>query len=186
VTSKVEAAKLGAEIGRLPDLPYRELKDRWRTLFGNPAPKHVSKQLLIKAVAYRMREKVLGGLPAETKRRFREIAAAISEGREDTLSLGPRIKPGARLVRSWQGATHIVEVLAEGFEWQGNRYGSLSAIAKAITGTNWNGYVFFGVKRRPARNKNAAGPRRPKPLDPAAAQTGHVDGARWQGPTTDA
>jgi hypothetical protein len=186
VASKEEPAKLGAEIGRLPDLPYRELKDRWRTLFGNPAPKHVSKQLLIKAVAYRMREKVLGGLPAETKRRFREIAAAISEGREDTLSLGPRIKPGARLVRSWQGTTQVVEVLTDGFEWQNTRYRSLSAIAKAITGTNWNGYVFFGVKRRPARNKNAAGPRRPKSPVSDAVQAIGLATAGSQGTVADA
>jgi hypothetical protein len=61
-----------------------------------------------------------------------------------------------------------VNVIPDGFEWQGTRYRSLSAIAKAITGTNWNGYIFFGVKRRPAHNKNAAGPRRPKSVDQSA------------------
>ena len=146
------------EIGRLPDLPYSELKERWQKLFGAAAPKHISRQLLVKAIAYRMREKVLGGLSPETKRRLREIAAAISEGREDSLYMGPRVKPGTRLVRAWQGKTHIVDVLPDGFAWDGAKHSSLSAIAKAITGTNWNGYVFFGVKRRAAHNKHAAGP----------------------------
>jgi len=168
VTSKDDDEKLHAEIGRLPDLPYHTLKDRWRVLFGRPAPKHISKQLLIKAVAFRMREKVMGGIPPETKRCLREIAAAIRDGREETLDLGPRIKPGTRLVRAWRGTTHVVNVVPDGFEWQGTRYRSLSAIAKAITGTNWNGYVFFGVKRRPARNKNAAGPRLSKSVGQSA------------------
>ena len=157
--ASAEAIKdMDEEIGRLPDLPYPELKERWRKLFGVAAPKHISRQLLVKAIAYRMREKVLGGLSPETKRRLREIAAAIKEGREDSLYIGPRIKPGTRLVRAWQGKTHIVDVLPDGFSWNGSKHSSLSAIAKAITGTNWNGYVFFGVKRRPAHNKNAAGP----------------------------
>ena len=73
---------------------------------------------------------------------------------------GPRIKPGTRLIRLWQDKTHTVEVLQDGFEWEGRRYSSLSAIAKAISGTNWNGYTFFGVKRRPLKNKNGTGPRR--------------------------
>jgi hypothetical protein len=167
---------LEGEIGRLPDLPYGELKERWRKLFGVVAPKHISRQLLVKAIAYRMREKILGGLSPETKRRLREIAAAIKEGREDSLYIGPRIRPGTRLVRAWQGKTHIVDVLPDGFAWDGAKHSSLSAIAKAITGTNWNGFVFFGVKRRPAHNKNAAGPhgakrralQAAKSLDPAA------------------
>jgi hypothetical protein len=150
--------KLEGEIGRLPDLSYGELKEHWRKLFGVVAPKHISRQLLLKAIAYQMRDKAGLGLSPETKRRLREIAAAVRDGREDSLYIGPRIKPGTRLVRAWKGKTHIVDVLNDGFAWDGAKYTSLSAIAKAITGTNWNGYVFFGVKRRPAHNKNAAGP----------------------------
>ena len=73
--------------------------------------------------------------------------AAAREGRFDAAAIGPRVKPGTRLIRVWQGETHCVLVLDEGFEWRGARHRSLSVIAKAITGTNWNGWTFFGVKR---------------------------------------
>ena len=78
-----------------------------------------------------------------------------------TPSLGSvRIKPGTQMIRQWQDTTHTVTALAEGFEWNGRTYKSLSAVANAITGTNWNGFAFFGIKRAPSWNKNAAGPRR--------------------------
>jgi hypothetical protein len=80
-----------------------------------------------------------------------------------TVMLGTvRIKPGTQMIRQWQDTTHTVTALAEGFEWNGRNYKSLSAVANAITGTNWNGFAFFGVKRAPSSNKNAAGPRRNK------------------------
>jgi hypothetical protein len=172
--------ELGMEIGRLPDLSHSQLKERWRTLFGNLAPAHISRRLLVEAIAYRMREKATGGLSPEVKRRLREIAAAIRDGREDVVLAAPRMRPGVRLFRAWDGTTHIVEVLGDGFEWQGRRYGSLSAIAKAITGTNWNGYVFFGVKRRPAHNKNAAG-RRHKPAQSEGAALRYRDAEEQRG-----
>jgi hypothetical protein len=98
---------------------------------------------------------VHGGLSAATKRRLREIAAAVRAGNEDAVLPGPRIKPGTRLYRVWQEKTHVVTVTDDGFEWDGTRYKSLSAVARAITGTQWNGYAFFGLKRRPSKNKNA-------------------------------
>jgi hypothetical protein len=72
---------------------------------------------------------------------------AAREGRFDPAVIGPRVKPGTRLIRVWQGETHSVLVLEDGFEWNGTRYRSLSLVAKTITGTNWNGWTFFGVKR---------------------------------------
>jgi len=150
---------LNSEIGQLTNLSHAGLKERWRSLFGIHAPKHISRRLMEKAIPFRLREKALGIPTADTKRRLREIAIAIRDGREETVSLGPRIRPGTRLVRAWQGTTHIVEVEADGFVWQGARHASLSGIAKVITGTNWNGFAFFGVKRRPTRNKNAAKPK---------------------------
>jgi hypothetical protein len=68
--------------------------------------------------------------------------------------------PGTQMIRQWQGTTHTVTALVEGFEWNGRTYKSLSAVANAITGTNWNGFAFFGIKRAPSGNKNASGPRR--------------------------
>lgn len=163
-----------AEIGQLPDLSYNELKARWQKAFGVSAPKHISRKFLINAVTYHLRDRAGQGFSAKTKKRLREIAAAIRDGRDDAITLGPRIRPGTRLVRAWKGESQIVEVLADGFEWQGTRYASLSAVAKAITGTSWNGYAFFGVKRRAAHNKNAAGPRCKRTADTDPPSLGSV------------
>lgn len=146
------------EIASLCDLDLPALRERWRGLFGNPAPKSLRRALLIKACAYQIQVEAFGGLSAATKKRLREVAEAARTG-ADVLAT-PRIKPGTQLLRSWQGKTHTVRAVADGFEWNGRRFGSLSAVAKAITGTNWNGLSFFGLKRVLIANKNAAGPRR--------------------------
>jgi hypothetical protein len=145
-----------AEIALLGGLSLEAVRERWEALYGNPAPRSLRRDLLIRAVAYQLQVKAFGDLSAATKRKLREIATAAREGWFDPALIGPRVKPGTRLVRVWRGETHHVLVLEDGFEWNGTRHGSLSVIAKAISGTNWNGWVFFGVKRRPARNKNAS------------------------------
>jgi hypothetical protein len=149
---------LEAEIARLPDLGLRELRARWLKLYGAAAPKFFRRELLVRAVAYQMQVKVYGGLSAATKRRLREIAEAVRNGSEDELFSAPRIKPGTQLLRVWQDKTHRVTVLPEGFEWEDARYGSLSAIAGEITGTNWNGYAFFGLKRRSRKKPSPVTP----------------------------
>lgn len=136
-----------AEIAGLPALSLEALRERWRSLYGNPAPRSLRRGLLIRAVAYQLQVKAFGGLSAATKKKLREIAVAAREGRFDPAVIGPRAKPGTRLIRVWQGETHSVLVLEDGFEWNGTRYRSLSLVAKTITGTNWNGWTFFGVKR---------------------------------------
>ena len=160
MSAVLKQRKLEAEIAALPDLGLAELRKRWRKLYGRPAPKFFRRNLLIRGLAYQMRVEVNGGLSDATKRRLREIYEAVRAGNEDAIVARPRVKPGTRLIRQWKDTTHGVTVLEDGFEWQGRRYGSLSAIAKAITGTNWNGYAFFGVNRGRGSNKNAAGPRR--------------------------
>jgi Protein of unknown function (DUF2924) len=156
----IDDAALEAEIGRLPDLSLLELRHRWRTLFGHPAPKSLRRNFLARAVAYQMQVEAYGGLSVATKRRLREIANAVRTGDANAMLGSSRIKPGTQMIRQWQNATHTVTALAEGFEWSGRTYKSLSAVANAITGTNWNGFAFFGVKRAPSGNKNASGPRR--------------------------
>jgi DUF2924 family protein len=136
-----------AEIAGLSALSLQALRERWRALYGNPAPRSLRRGLLIRAVAYQLQVKAFGGLSATTKKKLREIAVAAREGRFDPAVIGPRVKPGTRLIRVWQGETHSVLVLEDGFEWNGTRYRSLSLVAKTITGTNWNGWTFFGVKR---------------------------------------
>jgi hypothetical protein len=156
----IDDAALEAEIGRLPALSLLELRNRWKTLFGHPAPKSLRRNFLARAVAYQMQVEAYGGLSVATKCRLREIASAVRNGDANATLGGSRIKPGTQMIRQWQGTTHTVTALVEGFDWNGRTYKSLSAVADAITGTNWNGFTFFGIKRAPSGNKNASGPRR--------------------------
>ena len=161
---------LEAEIARLGDLGLAELRARWKALYGRPAPKFFRRKLLVRAVAYQMQVKAYGGLSEATKRRLREIAAAARDGTFDAAMTEPRIKPGTRLVRTWKNVTHEVMVLNDGFAWNGERHTSLSTIAKTITGTSWNGWRFFGLKRPVARRMatiSAASSRGPSPAGTA-------------------
>ena len=158
----VDDAALEAEIALLPDLDIAELRARWKKLFGNPAPKSLRRKFLAKAVAYQMRVEVFGGLSPVVRRRLREIADAVRRGDVDAVLGSPGIKRGTQMIRQWKDKTLTVTALDDGFEFEGRIFSSLSAIAKAITGTNWNGYAFFGIKRTVRANKNAAGPRKPK------------------------
>jgi hypothetical protein len=156
----IDDVALETEIGRLPNLSLFELRNCWKALFGHPAPKSLRRNFLAQAVAYQMQVEVYGGLSAATMRQLREIAKAVRNGDANVIPGGSRIKPGTQMIRQWQNTTHTVTALAEGFEWKGRTYKSLSAVANAITGTNWNGFSFFGIKRALPGNKNAAGPRR--------------------------
>ncbi len=156
----IEHAAFEVEIGRLPDLSLLELRHRWKALFGHPAPKSLRRNFLARAVAYQMQVEAYGGLSVATQRRLREIANAARTGDANAILGSSRIKHGTQMIRQWQNTTHTVTALAEGFEWNGRTYRSLSAVANAITGTNWNGFAFFGIKRAPSGNKNASGPRR--------------------------
>lgn len=154
----IDPEALKAQIEALPGLCLAELRSHWATLYGNPAPRSLRRYLLIRAVAYQLQVRAYGGLSTATKRRLREIARAAREGTFGQTTLEPRIRPGTRLIRVWQGETHSVVVHEDGFEWNGSRHRSLSTIAKAITGTSWNGWTFFGVKRAKAgEGRDAAG-----------------------------
>lgn len=115
---------------------------------------------MARAVAYQMQVAAYGGLSAATRRRLREIAMAVRNGDRNGVLGGAQIKPGTQLIRQWQKTTHTVMVLDDGFALDGRTYKSLSAVAKTITGTNWNGYAFFGIKRAARGNKAAAGSKR--------------------------
>jgi hypothetical protein len=155
----IDDVALETEIRQLPNLSLFELRNRWKALFGHPAPKSLRRNFLARAVAYQMQVEAFGGLSVATKRRLREIASAVRNGDASAILGGSRIKQGTQMIRQWQNTTHTVTALAEGFEWNGRTYKSLSAVANAITGTNWNGFSFFGIKRAPSGNKNASGPR---------------------------
>jgi len=122
-------------LARLPELDLGELRQQWRALYKADASPHLSRELLLRAVAYRMQEMALGGLRPERQRQLRQFAQQLKESGEGRIRSRPELKPGTRLVREWQGRTYEVLVVDDGFSWQGTRYRSLSALARKITGT---------------------------------------------------
>ena len=134
-------------LSRLPKLDIRELREEWRRLYKADASPHLSRELLIRAVAYRMQELALGGLRPEPQRQLRQIAVELRQTGAAAKRFRPQLKPGTRLMRERQGRTYEVVVLDNGFFWQGTQYRSLSAIARKITGTAWSGPLFFGLKQ---------------------------------------
>lgn len=151
-----------AEIEKLADLDLPELRDRWKVLYGRPAPPSFRSKLLRRALAYKLRVNAYGDLSPAMKKRLRDIADAVRNGNADAVLKIPLLKPGTQLIRRWKGQTLTVTVLEDGFTWEGRIYNSLSALAKAITGTSWSGQKFFGVRQKNSGNKNAAGHRRKK------------------------
>ena len=138
-------------LARLPELDLTELRQQWRTLYKCDASPHLSRELLLRAVAYRMQEVALGGLRPERQRQLRQIAQQLNQTGEISQRARLELRSGTRLVREWRGRTYEVLVADDGFSWQGTHYRSLSAVARKITGTPWSGPLFFGLKQnRPA------------------------------------
>jgi len=136
-----------AQIAALQMMPIMELKAQWRALFGAEPPPF-NRAYIQSRLAYRIQELAYGGLKPETLARLEALGEELE--REDREGKRPRYpeRPiaGTRLIREYRGVQHTVTVTTNGFEWQGRPYQSLSAIARAITGTRWNGRVFFGLK----------------------------------------
>lgn len=138
-----------ARLAALKNMTVNELKAEWQALFDAPAPNN-SRTFLESRLAYRIQELTYGG-PDKQTRRLLDLLADEVEG---TLTRKAQIADprnpvvGTQLIREWDGIAHTVTVLKEGFEWGGQRYKSLSAVARAITGTRWNGYRFFGLRER--------------------------------------
>lgn len=140
-------ASVVTQLAALKRMTVVELKAKWESLFGTPAPNN-SRSYLELRLSYRVQELTLGGLSRKTRRTLDLLADEI-EGRSGRTAIiaDPRNPViGTRLVREWDGIEHTVTVLRDGFEWQGQRFKSLSAAARAITGTQWNGYRFFGLR----------------------------------------
>ena len=136
-----------AQLLALKKLSVNELKTKWLQLFGDGAPNN-ARAFLEARIGYRLQELVYGGPTPETKRVLDLLADEV-EGKVTRKSMmaDPRNPmPGTKLVREWDGVEHNVTVLGDGFEWQGRKYKSLSAVAKSITGTSWSGYRFFGLQ----------------------------------------
>ena len=144
-----------ARLAGLKTMTVNELKAEWQTLIGSEAPNN-SRPFLEQRIAYRIQELTWGG-PSKPVARLLDALADEVEGKKVRKSVisDPRNPViGTRLVREWDGAEHVITVMTDGFNWQGRRYKSLSAVARDITGTRWNGYRFFGlrdIKRGDAR-----------------------------------
>ncbi|MEQ8440548.1 MAG: DUF2924 domain-containing protein [Alphaproteobacteria bacterium] len=148
IKARVGAAKtLDADLAALPELSPDELKRRWEELYGRPPSPKTRRALMIRAIAYRMQERALGGLSTSARKRLAQIAEDIRQGRAPDMAT-TSIKPGTRLLREWQGVTYEVIVLEKGVQFQGTAWASLSAVAREITGTRWSGPLFFGLKER--------------------------------------
>jgi hypothetical protein len=132
------------EVAGLGDLGLPTLRHRWQQLYRSQPPR-LSRDLLIRGIAYRLQELALGGMSKATRRKLAAFARELEASGSLTPPSSPQLRPGARLVREWRGRTHIVAVLEDGFEYAGKAYPSLTRIAQTITGAHWSGPRFFGL-----------------------------------------
>jgi hypothetical protein len=142
-TSQLELAR---KIATLTDLTAQQLRTEWLRLYRSHPPR-LSRDLLVRTIAYRMQELAYGGLSKRTQRRLVALTKELQTNGSITSDPGPRVRPGVGLVREWRGRTHTVVVTEDGFEYAGKTYTSLSKIAQTITGAHWSGPRFFGLNR---------------------------------------
>lgn len=134
---------LEERIERLAAMSAAQKKAEWRRVFGTPAPPAFGTALMVRAIAARWQEQVLGGL---SKAELRRLSTRVRKDQRTPRGVrAPAVKPGTWLSRTWHGAVHEVVVLEGSFEYRGTRYRSLSAIARQITGAAWSGPRFFGL-----------------------------------------
>ena len=143
-----------ARLAALKTTPTPELKKQWRQLFETEPPPY-NRRFLESRLGYRIQELVHGGLKPETIQRLEALGEQLDGGNITIRRSRADDRPiaGTRLIREWRGVEHTVTVLKDGYEWQGRPYKSLSAIARAITGTRWNGWVFFAVRNVSTRKR---------------------------------
>ncbi len=141
-----------ARLAELKTMPMPALKQQWRALFDREPPGY-NRAFLESRLAYRIQELAYGGLKPETIARLEALGEQFDGGNVVTRRMRVDSCPisGTRLIREWQGIEHCVTVRDEDFEYQGRPFKSLSSVARAITGTRWNGWVFFGLKNQRAR-----------------------------------
>lgn len=149
----LSSARVESRLNTLADLTIFELRIEWRRHHKMPPPKRLSRDLLIRGIAYQLQERVLGGLSRSTLRKLERLRSPEAT---EPVAASPSLRPGTKLIRDWGGETHSVLVLHSGFEWNCKTYRSLSTIAKAITGAHWSGPRFFGSNRRSRRRGKVA------------------------------
>ncbi len=144
-----------ADLAALPTLKRSDLRQLWQVLSGVPMPPKASRDLLIYCLAYRIQEKACGGLSPAVRAQLRKLAQPLAAGLAPARASAPRLAPGTRLIRQWREQRHEVTVLEHGFAYRGGHYGSLSAIARIISGTHCSGPRFFGLTPKRASQSSA-------------------------------
>jgi hypothetical protein len=142
---------MGETLARLSASTIFELRGEWRRLHRAAPPMRLSRDLLMRGITYKLQERPLGGLSKSILRRLERLSLNLQ-----TPTAPISLKTGARLVREWRGVTHSVLVDADGFEWRGRRYRSLTLIAHEITGAHWSGPRFFGLRKCAGRSVESA------------------------------
>ena len=156
IGSPGEGSDIETRIIGLEALTTADLQIEWRRLYRAMPPTRLSRDLLIRGVAYKVQEQAHGGLSLGTKRRLRSLAEGADQRGRVAAAPAVALKPGTKLVREWHGHAHMVSVLDDGFEYQGERYPSLTRIARRITGAHWSGPLFFGISKRRRKVSGAA------------------------------
>ena len=151
------------EVAQLRDLDLKGLRVRWKGLFRSAAPMHLPRHLLIGVLAYRRQANAFGDLTPETVRLLARFDSGTSQANAERivsqyLQRRTDLRVGTILGREWNGRSHRVMVMANGFAWNGASYDSLSAVAFAITGTRWNGHRFFGLRDKVGSGLPATAP----------------------------
>lgn len=149
-TTGHEQSGVAKQIADLDSLSLPQLRKRWSRTFNAGVPRGLSRDLMIRGLAYKLQEQALGGLTQAAKRKLGTFAKQLEGDSRKGFEADSDLKPGAKLIREWQARTYTVTVLDDGFEFGGKRYGSLSMIAREITGVRWSGPRFFGLGKERA------------------------------------
>jgi hypothetical protein len=150
------AIDVAKALARLSELTVFELRGEWRRLHRAPPPMRLSRDLLMRGITYKLQERPLGGLSKSIIRKLERLN--LDSEASDAQKPAPPIslRAGTRLAREWRGVTHMVLIHADGIEWRGQRYRSLSLVARKITGARWSGPRFFGLRQRPRDSTSTA------------------------------
>jgi hypothetical protein len=143
-TPSIRPEALSQKIAALNELTAQQLRDEWRCLYRAQPPR-LSRDLLIRTVAYRLQELAFDGLSKATLRKLAVLTKQLTGSGSIEVARDSRLRPGARLVREWRGRAHTVVVSDDGYEYAGKSYSSLTTIAQIITGAHWSGPRFFGL-----------------------------------------
>src|ERR1700732_3174437 len=150
------AIDIAKALVRLSEVTIFELRGEWRRFHRTPPPMRLSRDLLTRGIAYKLQERAYGGLSTATARKL-EHANADPQSRGAAKPVQPiSLRPGTRLVREWRGVTHMVLIHADGVEWRGQRYRSLTIVARKITGARWSGPRVFGLRQRQLNSYSSA------------------------------